>query len=251
MERPFITYVSVILVTALSLAPGCKPTHYPAPGPVESNSVQTDPLETARLHMVERQIEGRGVRDRNVLNAMRKVPRHEFVPDIQKRLAYADTPLPIGENQTISQPYIVAFMTESLGLQGTDRVLEIGTGSGYQAAVLAEIVDTVYTIEIVEPLGRRAEKLLKQLGYSNIEVRIGDGYAGWPEQAPFDAVIVTAAPDHIPQPLIDQLKPGGRLVIPVGDREQTLTRVTITDTGVVRENLLPVIFVPMTGRARE
>lgn len=245
-----------VLAAAFMIVAGCERGAYraednsrsreTAPAPAFSDSV-----EAARLRMVDWQIAARGVRDGKVLEAMRKVPRHEFVPAGQRRMAYADHPLSIGEGQTISQPYIVAFMTESLGLRGDEKVLEIGTGSGYQAAVLAEIVEKVYTIEIVEPLGRRAEALLDRLGYSNIEVRIGDGYLGWPEEAPFDAVIVTAAPDHVPQPLIDQLKPGGRLIIPVGNYSQTLVRMTKTESGIVRENLLPVRFVPMTGQARE
>lgn len=183
---------------------------------------------------------------------MRKVPRHRFMPEAVGDLAYADGPVEIGYRQTISQPYIVAAMTEALALRGDEKVLEVGTGSGYQAAVLAEIVSEVYTIEIVEPLGRRAQETLKELGYDNVHVRIGDGYQGWPEHAEFDAVIVTAAPDHVPQPLIDQLRPGGRLVIPVGKVFQTqeLLLLTKTDEGVVRKRLMPVTFVPMTGRAQ-
>jgi len=211
----------------------------------------TDRGSVLRSAMVERQIEARGVRDPKTLAAMRKVPRHLFAPKLRLADAYADRPMPIGEGQTISQPYVVAFMTEALGLRGGEKVLEIGTGSGYQAAVLAEIADEVYTIEIVESLGRRAEAVLDECGYTNVEVRIGDGYAGWPEHAPFDAIIVTAAPDHVPQPLIDQLKPAGRLVIPVGDYFQSLLRITKTEDGLKRENLMSVIFVPMTGRAQE
>jgi protein-L-isoaspartate(D-aspartate) O-methyltransferase len=182
---------------------------------------------------------------------MLKVPRHEFVPEHLRPLAYSDSPLPIGEDQTISQPYIVAFMTEALKLKPHDKVLEIGTGSGYQAAVLAEIADSVFTIEIIESLGKSADVRLKRLGYQNVVVRIGDGYQGWVEEAPFDAIMVTAAPDQVPQPLIDQLKVGGRLVIPVGVEEQELVRITKTNEGVTRENLLPVMFVPMTGEAEK
>jgi protein-L-isoaspartate(D-aspartate) O-methyltransferase len=212
------------------------------------------PAETykaRRVEMVKTQIAARGIGDPQVLNAMLKVPRHEFVPERLRSLAYTDGPLPIGEDQTISQPYIVAFMTEALRLQPHDKVLEIGTGSGYQAAVLAEIVDTVYTIEIVESLGRRADLLLKQLGYDNISVMIGDGYQGWVEHAPFDAIIVTAAPDHIPEPLVEQLRVGGRMVIPVGRLFQELLRITKTEGGTIREDLLPVRFVPMTGEAEK
>ena len=166
--------------------------------------------------MVREQIAGRDVRDPRVLAALAHVPRHELVPDEMREYAYEDRPLPIGHGQTISQPYVVAYMTEQLRLRGDERVLEIGTGSGYQAAVLAELAREVYSIEIVEELGERARADLARLGYSNVHVRVGDGYRGWPEQAPFDAIIVTAAPGHVPQPLIDQLAVGGRLVLPVG-----------------------------------
>lgn len=209
-----------------------------------------DAFLAERLAMVEGQIHRRGVDDVLVLNAMKKVPRHRFVPANLKNQAYIDSPLPIGEDQTISQPYIVGFMTESLGLKGDEKVLEIGTGSGYQAAVLAEIADSIFTIEIVATLGQRAESLLYDLGYKNIRVRIGDGYQGWPEHAPFDAIIVTAAPVKIPQPLIDQLKPGGRMIIPVGDYYQELVLITKTVEGKVKKkSILPVRFVPMTGEA--
>lgn len=201
--------------------------------------------------MVKNQIEARGVKDKLVLAAMLKVPRHGFVPEKWRDQAYTDSPLPIGEGQTISQPYIVALMTELLNLKGGEKVLEIGTGSGYQAAVLAEIAKEVYTIEIICPLAEKAEKRLKEMGYTNITVRCGDGYQGWKEHAPFDGVIVTAAPDHIPQPLIDQLKVGGRLVIPVGDFYQELMVVVKTETGIKKMNAIPVRFVPMTGEAEK
>jgi protein-L-isoaspartate(D-aspartate) O-methyltransferase len=182
-----------------------------------------------------------------VLTAMLKVERHLFVPRDLQSQAYQDHPLPIGEGQTISQPYIVALMTELLDFTGGEKVLEIGTGSGYQAAILAELVKEVYTIEIVESLASSARKKLDELGYRNIQVRAGDGYKGWPDAAPFDAVIVTAAPDHIPQPLIDQLKEGGRLVIPVGAGFQTLKRIVKREGKVVTQDIIPVMFVPMTG----
>ncbi len=204
---------------------------------------------TQRLRMVTRQIANRGVTDSVVLDAMRTVPRHRFVPEQHRGEAYEDYPLPIGEDQTISQPYIVAVMTQILGLAPGDRVLEIGTGSGYQAAVLAEIVSQVYSIEIVESLGLRADSTLKALGYENVHVRIGDGYQGWPEQAPFDAIMVTAAPDHIPQPLVDQLAVGGRMVLPVGDSDQNLVLLRKTKDGVIKEDQFGVRFVPMTGEA--
>jgi protein-L-isoaspartate(D-aspartate) O-methyltransferase len=201
--------------------------------------------------MVREQIEAQGVRDARVLAAMRKVPRHLFVPPEEQADAYDDSPLPIGYHQTISQPYVVAFMTEALELKPQDRALEIGTGSGYQAAVLAELVREVYTIEIIEPLAKEAEARLKRLGYSNVHLRIGDGYRGWPEAAPFDAIIVTAAPDHVPQPLVEQLSQGGRLVLPLGRWDQNLVRIRRTEKGVAQETLLPVRFVPMKGEAEE
>jgi protein-L-isoaspartate(D-aspartate) O-methyltransferase len=201
-----------------------------------------------RALMVEEQIVSRGVSDQRVIGAMRKVERHHFVPDAYRNVAYADTPLPIGEDQTISQPYIVALMSEELELEPTDRVLEVGTGSGYQAAILGEIVGEVYTIEIVESLGLRAQELLKTLGYSNVKVRIGDGYEGWPERAPFDKIIVTCAPTEIPQPLVEQLREGGLMVIPVGDAgSQYLYRVRKREGGVETEEVIPVRFVPLTG----
>jgi len=210
-----------------------------------------DEYAFARERMVSSQIVARGVSDELVLAAMRKVPRHEFVPEELKPRAYEDNPLPIGEDQTISQPYIVALMTELLKLKGGEKVLEIGTGSGYQAAVLAEIAKEVYTIEIIEPLARTAEERLSKMGYENITVKCGDGYKGWEEHAPFDGVIVTCAPDHVPQPLVDQLTVGGRMVIPVGDYFQELKVLTKTEDGVKEKNVIPVRFVPMTGEAQE
>lgn len=199
--------------------------------------------------MVEEQIRARGVRDERVLEAMRSVPRHRFVPEEHRDEAYGDFPLPIGFNQTISQPYIVAFMTEALRIGPGARVLEVGTGSGYQAAVLGRIAAQVYTIEIVSPLAARSAALLAELGCANVHVKDGDGYAGWPEHAPFDAVIVTAAPDHVPPPLIDQLAMGGRLVIPVGVIEQELRVLTKQPDGRLREEArMPVRFVPLTRR---
>ena len=208
------------------------------------------PSEVLRENLV-RKIEAQGVSDEKVIAAMKKVQRHEFVPKRYRKSAYINRPLPIGMDQTISQPFIVAYMTQMLKLKGGEKVLEIGTGSGYQAAVLAEIAGKVYTIEILEPLGRRAEETLKRLDYKNIFVKIGDGYQGWPEHAPFDAIIVTAAPDHVPQPLVEQLKVGGRMVIPVGEWRQRLILITKDENGVTRKKDLPVIFVPMTGEAQE
>ena len=215
-------------------------------------AVQDDAaLQRARERMVVDQIQSRGVRDPRVLAAMRSVPRHLFVPRALLADAYADHPLPIGSEQTISQPYIVAFMTEALGLQGGDRVLEIGTGSGYQAAVLSGIVKNVFTIEIVEALAAEAKERLARLGYSNVQVRAGDGYLGWPEEAPFDAIMVTAAAPRIPEPLKQQLKDGGRLVIPVGDVEQELILLTKRGARFEERRVLPVRFVPMTGKVRK
>ncbi len=198
-----------------------------------------------REEMVELQIEARGIKDKKVLAAMKKVKRHLFVPPGLRDLAYYDRPLPVGQGQTISQPYIVALMTELLLLKGDEKVLEIGTGSGYQAAILAEIAGQVYTIEILPTLARGAERLLNQLGYKNIKVRCGDGYQGWPEYAPFDAIIVTCAPPDIPQALIDQLADGGRLVLPLGEEVQEL-KVLVKKKGKIEiEDIIPVRFVPM------
>lgn len=211
---------------------------------------EADDFSSAREEMVNEQIVARGVKDERVLKAMREVPRHELVPVEVRRLAYTDRPLPIGNGQTISQPYIVAFMTEKLAPRPTDRVLEVGTGSGYQAAVLAKLVAEVFTIEIVESLATRATEDLRRLGFGNVHVKAGDGYQGWAEHAPFDAVIVTCAPDHVPQPLVDQLKEGGRMIIPVGEAGvQELVLLEKRSGKVERRAVLPVRFVPMTGEA--
>jgi protein-L-isoaspartate(D-aspartate) O-methyltransferase len=215
---------------------------------------RTNERRTERLRMVEQQIAGRGIRDPLVLEAMRNVPRHWFVPEAYCESAYEDSPLPIGHSQTISQPYIVAVMTELLELKRGDKVLEIGTGSGYQAAILAELTDEVYTIEIVEPLGQRATAVLKDRGYHEVRVRIGDGYRGWPEAAPFDAIIVTCAPDKPPPPLVEQLAVGGRMCIPVdvpgGDQE--LIQLHKKPDGTLEQRRVEwVRFVPMTGEAKD
>ena len=221
-------------------------------GPAHAVPSEAESREQERTHMVRRQIEARGVRDARVLEAMRKVPRHRFMPESQRAHAYDDRPLPIAHGQTISQPYIVALMSELADVKPGDTVLEVGTGSGYQAAVLAEMGVKVFSIEIIEPLAKQATATLSELGYSKkVEVRHGDGYAGWPERAPFDAVIVTAAPPKIPKPLKQQLKVGGRLVIPVGKHYQSLIRVTRTKDGFREESVIPVRFVPMTGKAQE
>jgi protein-L-isoaspartate(D-aspartate) O-methyltransferase len=200
--------------------------------------------------MVREQLRSRGIHDERVLAAMSKVPREEFVPADERAAAYTDNPLPIGHDQTISQPYIVAFMTEQLHPKPSDRVLEIGTGSGYQAAILAELVADVCTIEIAEPLARSAEATLVRLGYKNVRMKVGDGYKGWPENAPFDAITVTCAPDRVPRPLTDQLKEGGRMIIPVGDRFAQQLYLLEKKNGQLKESaVLPVRFVPMTGEA--
>jgi protein-L-isoaspartate(D-aspartate) O-methyltransferase len=233
-------FTAVVLLALVALAGGCTRA-----------DADRDPEAARRARMVEHQIEARGVKNRRVLAAMRKVPRHEFVPADLRALAYEDGPLPIGEEQTISQPYIVAIMTELARPTPNARVLEIGTGSGYQAAVLAELVREVYTIEIVPSLCRRAAATLRRLAYDDVFVRCGDGYRGWPEKAPFDAVVVTAAAPELPQPLIDQLRQGGRLVIPVGEPEHgELMVVTKTAHGLERRSVEPVAFVPMTGEVQ-
>lgn len=208
-----------------------------------------DDFKKARHEMVDEQIRSRGVIHPATLEAMRKVPRHEFVPESMRSYAYDDRPLSIGYNQTISQPYIVALMTASVDPDENDKVLEVGTGSGYQAAVLAEIVDEVYTIEIVPELAQKAKRVFYELNYGNINARQGDGYAGWPSEAPFDAIIVTAAPEEIPPPLIDQLREGGKMVIPVGpiSRVQVLKLITKKNGKIKERDLLPVRFVPFTG----
>ncbi len=205
-----------------------------------------------RIKMVNEQIRARGIRSSLVLTAMEKVLRHRFVDENMERAAYEDTPLPIRDGQTISQPFIVAYMTEALQLKGDEKILEVGTGSGYQAAVLAEIVKQVFTIEINANLVIDASQRFKRMGYKNINLRYGDGYKGWPEAAPFDGIVVTAAPKHIPQPLIDQLKTGGKMVIPVGEAYQDLLVVTKLSDGTVRtDSRIPVRFVPMIGEAEK
>ena len=215
-------------------------------GQCNSQESSKDQYATQREDMVRYQIKARGVKDKKVLDAMLKVERHLFVLPEYTSQAYEDHPLPVGEGQTISQPYIVALMTEVLGPDSTKKVLEIGTGSGYQAAVLAEICDSVYTIEIFESLGTKAKNLLKVLGYDNVKVKIGDGYKGWKEHSPFDAIIVTCAPTHIPQPLKDQLTEGGKMIIPVGESyAQELVLLEKKNGRIVQKDIIAVRFVPM------
>ena len=208
------------------------------------------PRQHERDRMVREQLLARGIREPAVIRALQTVPRHEFVPAEASAEAYDDHPLPIGYGQTISQPYIVAYMTEALSLHSHDRVLEIGTGSGYQTAILAQVAATVLTIEIVGALAERASRTFHKLGMATITSREGDGYQGWAEAAPFDAIILTAAPEHLPQPLLDQLAPGGRMIVPMGKTMQYLLLLTGTPEGFTRKNLLPVAFVPMTGEAQ-
>jgi protein-L-isoaspartate(D-aspartate) O-methyltransferase len=231
--------VSQWLIFAVLAASGCGQKPAPAVD-----------LASERQRMVQQQLMTRGIHDKRVLAAMAKVPREEFVPPHERGAAYTDNPLPIGYDQTILQPYIVAFMTEQLQPKPGDRVLEIGTGSGYQAAILGELVAEVYSIEIIEPLGKSAAATLQRLGYKNVRVKVGDGYKGWPEHAAFDAITVTCAPDHVPQPLIDQLREGGRMIIPVGGfGDQELYLLEKKNGQLQRRAVLPVRFVPMAGEA--
>lgn len=240
VARPAIARVVLWLLLAELAADGRVQVH------AAERSAEVDEWVEPRRRMVERQIESRGITDREILQAMRTVPRHRFVPPSMRRLAYADTALPIGHGQTISQPYIVAFMTEALDPRRDLKVLEIGTGSGYQAAVLAELCDDVRTIEIVPDLAERARRTLSELGITRVQVRTGDGYHGWPEDAPFDAIIVTAAAEAIPPPLLAQLKDGGRMIIPIGPPfgAQNLVLVTKENGRMRTQTLLPVRFVP-------
>ena len=235
MLRPLF----IFLVLNLFLVWGC------AGGEIERSA---DDWARERRRMVDEQLRTRDIRDQRVLDAMLKVPRHLFVPGSERRRAYGDSPLPIGHAQTISQPYIVAFMTQELDVLSDHRVLEIGTGSGYQAAVLGELAKEVYTIEIVKLLGEQAQQTLAKHGYGNVTVRIGNGYLGWPEHAPFDRIMVTAAPDEVPPALIQQLKIGGLMAIPVGQGVQELRILRRTPTGLETLKTMPVLFVPMTGK---
>lgn len=248
MTRSARTVLAILAGSGLLLACSGDAATEPwrAGGPAEA---QETGRSGERERMVDTQIEARGIRDPRVLAAMRTVPRHRFVPPALQDQAYADTPLPIGSSQTISQPFIVAYMTEALQLPPAAAVLEIGTGSGYQAAVLAEVAREVYSIEIVPELAERSAQVLAELGYDNIHLRTGDGYGGWPDAAPFDGIMVTAAPDHVPPALVEQLAVGGRLVIPVGRYAQDMRIVTRTADGSVTETTIPVRFVPMTGEA--
>ncbi len=237
----------------LLLFPGCARERIAEPfGEQRQKSTLTeDEYKRQRLRMVEEQIASRGIRNKTVLEAMRKTPRHLFVPESHRHLAYADHPLPIGYNQTISQPFIVAYMTEAAEVAANEKVLEIGTGSGYQAAVLGELAKEVYSIEIIPELAERARQALGESGYKNIHVKAGNGYLGWPEHAPFDAILVTAAPDEVPKALVEQLAVNGKMVIPVGTGFQEMVIITRTQSGVVEKRTIPVRFVPMTGKPKD
>jgi protein-L-isoaspartate(D-aspartate) O-methyltransferase len=260
MNRSTSAIIALLGIAALLYAAedkGAKPAVSP---PISDVAASDEPdaaaereAALARQRMVDEQLLTRDIKDQRVLDAMSSVPRHRFVPALMRPYAYADRPLPIGHKQTISQPYIVALMTQLVEPKKDSRALDVGTGSGYQAAVLAELVERVYSIEIVKPLAEEARRRLKSLGYRNIQVRHGDGYQGWKEQAPFDVIIVAAAPDHIPAALVEQLAPGGKLVIPVGARfEQVLLMIEKGADGTVRKRAVaPVAFVPMTGKAGE
>jgi len=240
--RPMRRSVERFLILLATLLPACS----------EAEAPPSTDLAAQRNAMVEQQIEARGVDDPATLQAMRTVPRHEFLPLRLREEAYADYPLPIGHGQTISQPFIVAFMTEAIRPQPGEKILEVGAGSGYQAAVLAQMGADVYTVEIVEPLAEMARQTLERLGYENAHVKHGDGYRGWPEHAPFDAIIVTCAPDKIPAPLVEQLRDGGRMIIPVGGgMDQELVLLRKQDGKIEKQSVLPVRFVPMTGEAQK
>jgi protein-L-isoaspartate(D-aspartate) O-methyltransferase len=242
--------LAAVAVVGLILAGGPQAPEV-APQPAAAEDAQ---LAKARQQMLQRDLRGPGrdIKDQRVLEVMGRIARHRFVPKELQAEAYADRPLPIGHEQTISQPYIVALMTQLAQPKPESKALDIGTGSGYQAAVLGELCKEVYSIEIIEPLAKEAKQRLEELGYKNITVRAGDGYRGWPEHAPFDVIIVAAAPDHVPQPLIDQLAPGGRLVIPVGNLFQELILIEKLKDGSVRRESIPgVAFVPMTGEAEK
>jgi protein-L-isoaspartate(D-aspartate) O-methyltransferase len=252
---------AAIAIGGLMLAARSQPPKAPAPqapqGEAPQRVQQPKPGEDprfveARRRMVETDLRDRDITDKRVLKVMGRIPRHRFVPEELQQVAYADHPLPIGRDQTISQPYIVALMTQLVRPKPESRALDIGTGSGYQAAVLAELCKEVYSIEILKPLAEQARKRLARLGYKNVTVRCGDGYRGWPKHAPFDVIIVAAAPDHVPKPLVDQLAPGGRLVIPVGRWYQELILIEKQKDGTVRrKSVTGVAFVPMTGEAEK
>ena len=236
--------VRLVLGLTLVASPACQTQFYSD----LSTSQQSEDEFAARRRKLVAVLKSRGLNSKTVLDALLKVPRHKFVPASHRNLSYEDRALPIAHEQTISQPYIVGYMTEAADIAAGDRVLEIGTGSGYQAAVLAELAKEVYSIEIVPSLADNARSLLRELGYKNVEVKTGNGYLGWPEHAPFDAITVTAAPDEVPQTLVDQLAVGGTMVVPVGAEFQQMVIITRSESGVVQRRTIPVAFVPMVGK---
>jgi protein-L-isoaspartate(D-aspartate) O-methyltransferase len=246
--EPLLLFVFCCLVSLLSLS-------WPLIGETQIAAVGSEhgEFEKARRRMIDTDLRGRGIKDRRVLQAMGSIPRHRFVPEGLRASAYADRPLPIGEGQTISQPYVVAFMTEALELKGTERVLEIGTGSGYQTAVLARLAAQVFSIEIIPKLSEQAKKILDQLGFKNVELKVGDGFFGWAEKAPFDSIVVTAAAGKLPEPLWRQLAEGGRLVMPLGEKGQSQKLVRVRKVGgkQVADDLTDVLFVPLTGAIQQ
>jgi protein-L-isoaspartate(D-aspartate) O-methyltransferase len=243
-----INHATWLLASVLLLPmPGCGPPS--ALDQSDTQHVSDEEYAKQRRRLVE-QLRTEGIQNRGVLDALLKVPRHRFVPRSYRHLAYQNRPLPIGQDQTISQPFIVGYMTEAAEIASGEKVLEIGTGSGYQAAVLAELAREVYTIEIIPELAENARTLLREMGYKNLQVKTGNGYEGWPEHAPFDAIVVTAAPDEVPKALIEQLAVRGKMVIPVGTSFQHMVIITRTESGVVERRTIPVAFVPMTGKPK-
>ena len=238
----------LLLILLLFFMNSCAPFSLSEQIAIEENSNQE--FEKQRQSLIDL-LKSQGITSSTVLDAMRKVPRHKFVPLAQRHLAYQNRPLPIGHDQTISQPFIVGYMTEAASIAPGEKVLEIGTGSGYQAAVLAEVAKEVYTIEIIPELAEGARSVLRELGYKNVHVKTGNGYEGWPEHAPFDAIVVTAAPDEVPQALVNQLAVGGKMVIPVGITFQEMVIITRNESGVVERRTIPVRFVPMTGKPKQ
>jgi protein-L-isoaspartate(D-aspartate) O-methyltransferase len=252
MERRARLGAALVLAWSLGLPTAGAQEQVPAekPTPKSAAPAADDPTAPARRRMVQRHLVERGIKNPRVLDAFRTVPRHKFLPPKTSRQAYDDESIPIGEGQTITPPFDVAFMTEALDPKPTDKVYEVGTGSGYQSAILSRLVKEVYSVEIHRPLGERAAQVHKELGYTNIHTKVGDGYEGWPDAAPFDAIIVTCAPQRIPKPLVDQLKEGGRLVIPLGDRFNQIVHLIVKKDGkLIDTELKPTLFVPMTGKA--
>lgn len=243
-----IRHTVLLLMVLLFLINSCAPFSLSEQIAIEQNANQE--FEKQRRNLID-QLRSQGISSTTVLDAMLKVPRHKFVPSSQRHMAYQNRPLPIGHDQTISQPFIVGYMTEAASIAPGEKVLEIGTGSGYQAAVLAELAKEVYTIEIIPELAEGARSVLRELGYKNVQVKTGNGYEGWPEHAPFDAIVVTAAPDKVPQALVNQLALRGKMVIPVGTTFQEMVIITRDETGVVERRTIPVRFVPMTGKPKQ